>query len=71
MKLLGPILVLAALSSIVFARVDPTAAPRHYNYRDASKQMRRVYYGELQETLYCGCKYDDKKNVNLDRKSVV
>ena len=47
------------------ARVDPTAAPQHYNYRDASKQLRRVYYGELQETLYCGCRYDDKKNVDF------
>ena len=47
------------------ARVDPTAAPQHYNYRDASKQLRRVYYGDLQETLYCGCKYDDKKNVDF------
>ncbi|MBO7383274.1 MAG: deoxyribonuclease I, partial [Fibrobacter sp.] len=43
------------------ARVDPDTPPQHYNYRDASKQLRRVYYGELQETLYCGCKYNDKK----------
>ena len=63
--------VVFAFSLIAFcatfseARVDPTAAPQHYNYRDASKQLRRVYYGELQETLYCGCRYDDKKNVDF------
>ena len=57
MRLLSLTLMLAAFSAVAFARVDPTAAPQHYNYRDASKQMRRVYYGELQETLYCGCKY--------------
>ena len=66
MRLLSLTLMLAAFSAVAFARVDPTAAPQHYNYRDASKQMRRVYYGELQETLYCGCKYDDKKNVDFN-----
>ena len=57
--------LIALFATFSEARVDPTAAPRHYNYRDASKQLRRVYYGDLQETLYCGCKYDDKKNVDF------
>ena len=65
MRLSALPLLLAACFSIAFAKVDPEAAPQHYNYRDASKQLRRVYYGELQETLYCGCKYDDKKSVDF------
>ena len=65
MKSFGLLLLLAVFIAIAWSRVDPTAAPQHYNYRDASKQLRRVYYGELQETLYCGCKYDDKKNVDF------
>ena len=56
---------LFAICSTACAKVDPEAAPQHYNFRDASKQLRRVYYGELQETLYCGCKYDDRKNVDF------
>ena len=50
-------LILCVFATFSFAKVDPEAAPRHYNYRDASKQMRRIYYGELQETIYCGCRY--------------
>lgn len=46
------------------ARVDATDAPRHYNYRDAGKQMKHIYYGELQTTLYCGCKYFDKNHID-------
>jgi len=38
---------------------------QHYNYRDAGKQMKNIYYGELQETLYCGCRYLEKKHVDL------
>jgi len=38
---------------------------QHYNYRDAGKQMINIYYGELQETLYCGCRYLEKKHVDL------
>ena len=46
MKSFGIILLLAVFIAIAWSRVDPTAAPQHYNYRDASKQLRRVYYGE-------------------------
>ena len=58
-------LILCVFAAFSFAKVDPEAAPRHYNYRDAGKQMRRIYYGELQETIYCGCRYLDKKHVDF------
>lgn len=58
-------LILGILVSAASAKVDPEAAPQHYNYRDASKQLRRVYYGELQRTLYCDCKYLDKKHIDF------
>ena len=58
-------LILCVFAAFSFAKVDPEAAPRHYNYRDAGKQMRRIYYGELQETIYCGCRYLDKKKVDF------
>lgn len=57
--------VICGLAIIAQAKVDPEAKPRHYNYREAGKQMRRIYYGELQETLYCGCRYLDKKTVDF------
>ncbi|MCF0224144.1 MAG: endonuclease [Fibrobacter sp.] len=48
-----------------FAKIKRDAPPQHYNYRDASKVMKRIYYGDLQETLYCGCKYENKKSVDF------
>ncbi len=56
---------LLVLFAEVQAKVDPEAKPQHYDYRGAGQQMRRIYYGDLQETLYCGCKYQDKKHVDF------
>ena len=57
-----------ALTAIAFsfslAAVDKEPPPQHYNYRGAGQQMKRIYYGDLQETLYCGCRYNDKKKVD-------
>lgn len=39
--------------------------PKHYDYNGASRQMHRIYYGELQETLYCGCHYANKKKIDF------
>ena len=58
-------LALIALAvSLSLAAVDKEPPPQHYNYRGAGQQMKRIYYGDLQETLYCGCKYNDKKKVD-------
>ena len=57
-------LILCVFASTSFAKVDPQAAPQHYNYRGAGQQMKRIYYGDLQETIYSGCKYNDKKKVD-------
>lgn len=65
MKKLGIILLLAVLIAVAWSRVDPEEAAHHYNYRQASQQMKRIYYGDLQETLYCGCHYQDKKHVDF------
>ena len=65
MRFLASILFLSVFITIAWSRVDPGEPPRHYNYRDAGQQMRRIYYGELQETLYCGCRYRDKKHIDF------
>ncbi len=39
---------------------------KHYNYRGASRQMEKIYHGELRETIYCGCEYFDKKHINFE-----
>ena len=61
-KRLVPIVAIAV--SAVFCAVDKEPMPQHYNYRGAGQQMKRIYYGDLQETIYCGCKYNDKKKVD-------
>jgi deoxyribonuclease-1 len=58
-------LILCIFAAFSFAKVNPEAAPKHYNYRDAGKQMKRIYYGDLQRTLYCDCRYIDKKTVDF------
>lgn len=56
--------IVAITVSAVFCAVDKEPMPQHYNYRGAGQQMKRIYYGDLQETIYCGCKYNDKKKVD-------
>ena len=65
MKVLGTFLILTLFIALAWSRVDPQDNPQHYNYRGAGQQMRRIYYGELQETLYCGCHYQDKKHIDF------
>lgn len=62
---LGFIFLLIAFAVNANARVDSTPKPKHYNYRGAGQQMKNIYYGELQKTLYCGCTYKDKSHVDI------
>ncbi len=54
--------LLILLACTLFAEEEP----RHYDYNGASRQMHRIYYGDLQETLYCGCSYKNKKSIDFN-----
>ena len=53
------LLILAFAFASVFAQ-----APQHYDFKHAKMQMNRIYYGDLQVTVYCGCKYKSNKKPN-------
>lgn len=57
--------IFIAICAYNIAQARQVEAPHHYNYKDASKQMKFIYYGDLQETLYCGCHYSDKKHIDF------
>lgn len=38
--------------------------PQHYDFVHAKKQMDRIYYGDLMETVYCGCRYESNGKPN-------
>lgn len=54
-------IIIALVASFLVAQ----EGPRHYNYNGASRQMNRIYYDELQESIYCGCRYENKKQIDF------
>lgn len=56
--------LLLILCVFACAKVDDLK-PRHYTYREITPQMKRIYYGELQRTIYCDCQYSDKNNIDF------
>ena len=54
-------ILIALVASFLVAQ----EGPRHYDYNGASRQMNRIYYGELQESIYCGCRYQNKKKIDF------
>lgn len=53
------LLMVLLAAGICFARGNrnENAAPQHYVFAAAKKQMDRIYYGDLMVTVYCGCRY--------------
>lgn len=47
-----------------FASNSAHDLPRHYTFAEAKKKMDQIYYGNLMETIYCGCRYASNHNPN-------
>lgn len=46
---------------------NSTKPTQKHNYKEASKILPKVYYGELQKDLYCGCPYRNKKDIDVSK----